>query len=47
MGGANNTVHIVSADGIQDWPEMTKQQVAEKLIVRVAKHLAHAKAGAE
>ena len=39
MGGANNTVHIVSADGVEDWPEMSKQQVADKLMAILAEKL--------
>ncbi|MEN0002453.1 MAG: phosphopantothenoylcysteine decarboxylase, partial [Pseudomonadota bacterium] len=31
MGGDRNRVSLVSADGIDCWPEMTKTQVAEKL----------------
>ncbi len=44
MGGEQNAVHLVMEDNIEDWPEMTKQQVAEKLIARVAEHLTHSKA---
>jgi phosphopantothenoylcysteine decarboxylase/phosphopantothenate--cysteine ligase len=47
MGGEKNAVHLVMEDKTEDWPEMTKQQVAEKLIVKVAEHLSRAKAGAE
>ncbi len=39
MGGTNNTVHIVSPDGVESWPEMSKQQVAEKLMSLLAKNL--------
>jgi phosphopantothenoylcysteine decarboxylase/phosphopantothenate--cysteine ligase len=47
MGGERNAVHLVMEDKTEDWLEMTKQQVAEKLISKVAEHLAQAKAGAE
>ena len=40
MGGNRNTVHIVSAAGVEDWPEMDKDKVAEALISRAAAHLA-------
>jgi len=47
MGGEKNAVHLVMEDKTEDWPEMTKQQVAEKLIVRVAEHLSRANAETE
>ncbi|MDY8109229.1 bifunctional phosphopantothenoylcysteine decarboxylase/phosphopantothenate--cysteine ligase CoaBC [Fulvimarina sp. 2208YS6-2-32] len=31
MGGADNTVHLITRDGIEDWPTMTKEAVAERL----------------
>jgi len=40
FGGDENTVHLVLADGIEDWPRMTKQAVAERLARRIADHLA-------
>src|SRR4051794_39562706 len=36
MGGARNRVHLVTADGIEDWPEDSKEEVARRLIRRVA-----------
>ncbi|VAV93435.1 Phosphopantothenoylcysteine decarboxylase / Phosphopantothenoylcysteine synthetase [hydrothermal vent metagenome] len=39
MGGASNTVHIVTRDGVEDWPEMPKQLVAEKLMVLLSGNL--------
>jgi len=39
MGGANNTVHIISRDGVDSWPEMGKSQVAVRLMERAAAHL--------
>jgi phosphopantothenoylcysteine decarboxylase/phosphopantothenate--cysteine ligase len=45
MGGERNAVHLVMEDKTEDWPEMTKQQVAEKLISKVAEHLSRANAG--
>ncbi len=39
MGGNRNTVHIVTAGGVEDWPEMDKQKVADGLIARAAAHL--------
>lgn len=40
MGGSDNTVHLVREDGIEDWPRMPKEAVAERLAARVAEALA-------
>jgi phosphopantothenoylcysteine decarboxylase/phosphopantothenate--cysteine ligase len=40
MGGDRNRVHIVSASGVESWPEMAKGDVARKLMERFATHLA-------
>jgi len=40
MGGANNTVHIVTGEGIEHLDNMPKQDVARALIERVAETLA-------
>ncbi len=39
MGGDLNRVHLVTASGVEDWPEMAKESVAERLIARAAQHL--------
>ena len=36
FGGDDNTVHLISADGVEDWPKMSKQAVARKLAGRIA-----------
>lgn len=36
FGGNENTVHLVSADAVEDWPRMSKGEVAEKLADRIA-----------
>lgn len=36
FGGAENTVHILSEDGVEDWPKMSKDQVAKRLAQRIA-----------
>ncbi|MBC2666932.1 bifunctional phosphopantothenoylcysteine decarboxylase/phosphopantothenate synthase [Novosphingobium flavum] len=36
MGGAKNTVHIVTRDGVEDLPEMAKEDVASVLVERIA-----------
>ena len=36
MGGHRNRVHLVTSDGVEDWPEGSKEEVARRLIARVA-----------
>lgn len=36
MGGDDNRVHIVTADGVEDWPALSKTAVAERLVDRLA-----------
>jgi phosphopantothenoylcysteine decarboxylase/phosphopantothenate--cysteine ligase len=36
MGGSRNRVHLVTADGVEDWPEMSKEDVAARLVQRIA-----------
>ncbi len=40
FGGDDNTVHLISAGGIEDWPRLSKQAVAERLAERIARHFA-------
>ncbi len=40
MGGARNRVHLVTAEGIEDWPEASKEEVARHLVERIADFLA-------
>lgn len=39
MGGHRNKVHLVTATGIEDWPEDSKQEVARHLIRRVEQEI--------
>ena len=39
MGGHRNRIHLVTADGIEDWPEDSKQEVARLLMHRVAQEI--------
>ena len=39
MGGRRNRVHLVTRDGVEDWPEMGKEEVARRLVERIAKEL--------
>ena len=36
MGGHRNRVHLVTADGVEDWPEDSKDEVARRLVARIA-----------
>ena len=35
MGGHRNRVHLITADGVEDWPEASKDEVARRLVARV------------
>ena len=39
MGGARNRVNLISDKGVEDWPEGTKEDVAARLIDRIAEEL--------
>lgn len=39
FGGDRNTIHLVDAGGVEDWPVMTKSEVATRLAARIADHL--------
>ncbi len=39
MGGERNRVHLISAGGVEDWPEMTKAEVGARLAARIASQL--------
>ena len=36
FGGDSNRVHLITADGVEDWPTLAKVQVAERLAGRIA-----------
>jgi phosphopantothenoylcysteine decarboxylase/phosphopantothenate--cysteine ligase len=36
MGGQHNSVHIVTADGVESWDELPKEEVARRLAARIA-----------
>ena len=36
MGGDRNRVHLLTMDGVEDWPDMPKDEVAAKLVERIA-----------
>jgi phosphopantothenoylcysteine decarboxylase/phosphopantothenate--cysteine ligase len=39
MGGHRNRVHLITGDGVEDWPEAAKDEVARHLIARIAEAL--------
>jgi phosphopantothenoylcysteine decarboxylase/phosphopantothenate--cysteine ligase len=40
MGGERNRVHLITPDGVEDWPEASKEEVARHLVERIAEALA-------
>jgi phosphopantothenoylcysteine decarboxylase/phosphopantothenate--cysteine ligase len=40
MGGAENAVTLITAEGAEDWPRMGKDQVAQRLAAKIAEALA-------
>jgi phosphopantothenoylcysteine decarboxylase/phosphopantothenate--cysteine ligase len=40
FGGERNTVHLISASGVEDWPTLAKDDVASRLAARIALHFA-------
>jgi phosphopantothenoylcysteine decarboxylase/phosphopantothenate--cysteine ligase len=45
MGGDANTVHLVTADGVETWPTLAKEEVATRLIAYIARLAQTRKAG--
>lgn len=44
MGGDSNTVHLVTASGVETWPTLSKDEVARRLVAHVAVMAGGAKA---
>jgi phosphopantothenoylcysteine decarboxylase/phosphopantothenate--cysteine ligase len=42
MGGEENAVHLITADGVEDWPRLAKHEVARRLALRIAAALEQA-----
>ena len=40
MGGSENAVHLITENGVEDWPRMDKEAVAVRLVTRLADCLA-------
>ena len=36
FGGENNTINLITPNGVENWPNMSKPQVAERLAFRIA-----------
>jgi phosphopantothenoylcysteine decarboxylase/phosphopantothenate--cysteine ligase len=36
FGGDENRIHLITAEGVDDWPQMTKAEVAERLCRQIA-----------
>jgi phosphopantothenoylcysteine decarboxylase/phosphopantothenate--cysteine ligase len=45
FGGDRNTIHLVTGDASEDWPELSKHEVAERLGQRIALHFGRKHAG--
>ena len=39
FGGSENTVHLVAKDGVESWPRLSKQDVAERLVDTIVRRL--------
>ena len=42
FGGVANTVHLISRDGVENWPRLSKATVGERLAKRIAQRLTEA-----
>jgi len=40
FGGSSNTVHLIAGDRVEDWPTLSKTEVAERLADRIVRHFA-------
>jgi phosphopantothenoylcysteine decarboxylase/phosphopantothenate--cysteine ligase len=40
MGGSENKVHLITAQGVEDWDRAAKSEVAPRLVQRIAEALA-------
>jgi phosphopantothenoylcysteine decarboxylase/phosphopantothenate--cysteine ligase len=38
FGGEQNTIHLISAAGVEPWPTLSKGEVAERLAVQIVQH---------
>lgn len=47
FGGTRNSVHLITSEGVEDWPEMAKGDVAQELMRRAGVALGALKSAAE
>jgi phosphopantothenoylcysteine decarboxylase/phosphopantothenate--cysteine ligase len=47
MGGDRTQIHLVTGEGVEDWPPMSKDEMAARLLARAADALAALRAAAE
>jgi phosphopantothenoylcysteine decarboxylase/phosphopantothenate--cysteine ligase len=47
MGGGDTQIHLVTAGGIEDWPPMSKEEMAQRLLARAAEALQAMRSAAE
>ncbi|MGI9352793.1 MAG: bifunctional phosphopantothenoylcysteine decarboxylase/phosphopantothenate--cysteine ligase CoaBC [Rhizobiaceae bacterium] len=40
MGGDQNTVRLLTKSGVEDWPKMSKEEVAKRLVEKIIAHFA-------
>ncbi|MCB9959255.1 MAG: bifunctional phosphopantothenoylcysteine decarboxylase/phosphopantothenate--cysteine ligase CoaBC [Rhodospirillaceae bacterium] len=45
FGGTDNTIHLVTADGVDTWPRLSKDEVARRLAVAIADRFAGTEPG--
>ena len=38
FGGDTNTVHLITAGAVEDWPRVSKTEVGDRLAIRIAEH---------
>ena len=47
MGGDNTQVHLVTEAGVEDWPPLSKDETAGRLLARAAQALSAIRSAAE
>src|SRR5262249_61888370 len=47
MGGDRTQVHLITAAGVEDWPPMSKDEMAARLLARTAEALSSLRSAAE
>src|SRR5262249_35583132 len=45
FGGERNTIHLVTTESSEDWPDLSKIEVADRLGQRIATHFGRAQSG--